>query len=101
MWRLIRRVIYLPQEQNTLEVWGVNRPIPGLRTVPAPPFTDADDPLRYSCSLVLLLCDDYVTWDNMDEFLGVAEAAGYTVTGFKDPYSTIVLSRIKKQRDST
>jgi hypothetical protein len=91
MWRLIRRVIYLPQEQNTLEVWGVNRPIPGLRTVAAPPFTDADDPLRSSCSLVLLLCDDYVTWDNMDEFLGVAEAAGYTVTGFKDPYSTIVL----------
>lgn len=91
MWRLIRRVVYLPSSQDTLEVWGVNRPIPGLRTVAAPPFTDADDPLRSSCSLVLKLGDDYVTWDNMDEFLGVAEAAGYTVSGFNDPYSTIIL----------
>jgi len=39
----------------------------------------------------------------MDEFLGVAEAAGYAVSGFKDPYSTIVLRKLcdKKQSEST
>ena len=95
MWRLVRRVIYVPRDQNTLEVWGVNQPMHGLATVAAPPFTDADDPLGRDCSLVLIMPDgDYVTWDRMFEWLGLAEAAGYTVvSGFADlsPYSTIVL----------
>ena len=96
MYRLIRHVIYRPGSQETVEVWGIDRPAPGLPTTGAPSFTDADDPLRRGpCSPLLLMCNgDYVTWHRLTEWLGEASAAGYeVVSGFKklSPYSTIVL----------
>ena len=96
VYRLIRHVIYRPGSQETTEVWGIDRPAPGLPTVGAPRFTDADDPLRRGpCSPLLLMRDgDYVTWHRLTEWLGEAAAAGYEVmSGFKklSPYSTIVL----------
>ena len=97
MYRLIRHVIYRPGSQETIEVWGIDRPAPGLHTTGAPSFTDADDPLRRgsACEQLLLMRDgDYVTWHRLTEWLGEASAAGYeVVSGFKklSPYSTIVL----------
>lgn len=96
IYRLLRHVIYQSGSQETQEVWGIDRVAPGLATVGAPSFTDADDPLRRgACSPLLLMRDgDYVTWHRFFEWLGEAEAAGYeVVSGFKklSPYSTIVL----------
>ena len=96
MYRLLRHVIYRPGSQETVEVWGIDRPAPDLLTVGAPSFTDADDPLRRGpCSPLLLMRDgDYVTWHRLIEWIGEASAAGYdVVSGFKklSPYSTIVL----------
>ena len=69
IYRLIRQVVYLTGSQETLEVWGIDRPAPGLPTVGAPPSTDADDPLgRGACSPLLLMRDgDYVTWHRITE----------------------------------
>jgi hypothetical protein len=98
IYRLIRHVIFRPGTQETVEVWGIDRPAAGLPTVGAPSFTDADDPLgRGPCSPLLLMRDgDYVTWHRMMEWLGEAEEAGYeVVSGFKklSPYSTIVIRK--------
>ena len=90
-------MIYRPGTQETIEVWGIDRPAPGLPTVGAPSFTDADDPLHpgSACTPLLLMRDgDYVTWHRLIEWIGEATAAGYdVVSGFKklSPYSTIVL----------
>ncbi len=95
-YQLRRQVIYRPDSQETVEVWGIDRKPKKLPTVGAPKFTDADDPLgRGACSLLLVLrCGDYVTWERMTEWFSEAEAAGYEViSGFKklSPYSSIVL----------
>ena len=81
---------------ETEEVWGIDRPAPGLITTCAPRDTDADDPLRRECNTYLLKTADghHVTWHRMFEWLSEAEAAGYeVVSGFKklSPYSSIVL----------
>jgi hypothetical protein len=96
VYRLIRHVIYNAMDQETQEVWGIDRSPADLPTTGAPKFTDADDPLRRgACSPLLLMKDGkYVTWDRLFEWLGEAEGAGYTVlSGFKklSPYSVIVL----------
>jgi hypothetical protein len=102
LYRLRRHVIYDSGCGQTQEVWGADRPFgsPALKTRPSPRDTDADDPLRRGgrneciCAPLLVLDGDYVTWDDIWEWLSVAEAAGYeVVSGFKkmSPYSTIVL----------
>lgn len=96
VYKLIRHVIFRPGTQETVEVWGIDRPLQRLPITGAPSFTDADDPLRRgACSPLLLMRDgDYVTWDRMPEWLSEAEEAGYeVVSGFKklSPYSTIML----------
>jgi len=99
MYRLIRHVIYRPGSQETHEVWGVDRPFTAMRTVKAPNFTDADDPLRpkhkRSCVPLLVMRDgDYVTWERFFEWIGEAAAAGYTVvSGMENlsPYSTFII----------
>ena len=97
-YRLQRHVVYKPGCQQTIEAWGLDRPAPGLATLPTPRDTDADDPLRKEseCDVVLLRapCGSYVTWDRLWTWLSAAEEAGYEViSGFKklSPYSTIVI----------
>ena len=97
-YRVKRHVIYKPGCQQTEEVWGIDRPAPGLRTGGAPRDTDADDPLRGDgCGCVTLLkmeCGSPVTWDRFFEWLSEAETAGYElVSGYKNlsPYSVLVL----------
>jgi hypothetical protein len=93
LYRLIRHVIFRPGSQETHEVWGIDRQPAALRTVGAPAFTDVDDPLNDSCSLLLVMRDgSYVTWNRFFEWLG--EADDYRlVSGMKNlsPYSTFLL----------
>ncbi len=101
LYRLRRHVLYDSACGQTREVWGADRPFgsPALKTRPAPRDTDADDPLRRGgrdcgCAVLLVLDDEYVTWDDIWAWTSVAEAAGYEiVSGFKklSPYSLIVL----------
>lgn len=98
LYQLRRHVIFKPGCQETVEVWGVDRPMAAMPTRGAPRDTDADDPLRggdCGCTQLLVLpCGSYVTWHRMMEWLTVAEAAGYElVSGFKklSPYSTLVV----------
>ena len=93
----VRRHVVLTRDRQTEEVWGIDRPAPGLRTGTSPRFTDEDDPLRRDCcGTVLLKMSDgcWVTWDRIWAWLSDAEAAGYElVSGYKDvsPYSTLIL----------
>ena len=95
LYRLVRHVIFSPQTQETLEVWGIaGDKIPeDLITTGAPPSTDADDPLRRGpCSLLLLMRDgDYVTWERLVEWLG--EVNYELVSGYAklSPYSTMII----------
>jgi len=93
-----RHVVYGTQSQREQEVWGIDRPAAGLRTICAPRDTDRDDPLRKDCGTLLLkIGHEFVTWDRMFEWLTLAEAAGYSVvSGMKNlsPYSQIVLRGI-------
>ena len=98
VYRVRRHVVFKRGCQETEEVWGIDRPAPGLHTVPAPRDTDADDPLRSDeCGCTQLLkmqCGHWVTWTRFFEWLSEAEAAGYElVSGFKklSPYYTIVI----------
>ena len=101
IYRLSRNVVYSVREQNTVEVWGIDRPAPGLHCESAPRDTNNDDPLagnqnRCCCVLLLLLGRDWVTWDLIPEWLSVAEEAGYElVSGYKklSPYSTIMIKK--------
>jgi len=99
VYRLSRNVVYSVRDQQTVEVWGIDRPAPGLSFESAPRDTNNDDPLFPSqdhcgCVLLLLLCGRWVTWDRIPEWLSVAEEAGYElVSGYKKllPYSTIMI----------
>ncbi len=96
-YRLRRHVVYRPGCQQTMEVWGIDRPAPGLHVVCAPRDTDADDPLGGDdcCGRYLLtICGEWVTWGRIWEWLSVAEEAGYSVvSGYEklSPYSVIIL----------
>ena len=95
-YKLRRHVIYWSGNQETMEVWGIDRVPAALPTAGAPPSTDADDPLGGGpCSPLLLMRDgDYVTWHRFTEWLSEAEEAGYElISGFKNlsPYSQMVL----------
>ena len=97
LYRLRRHVLYKPNCQQTEEVWGIDRPAPGLCTAPAPRYTDEDDPLATAeccCSHLLRLKGHWVPWGQIWEWLSDAEAVGYeVVSGFENltPYSVIVL----------
>ena len=98
LYQLRRHVIFKPGCQETIEVWGVDRPMAAMPTKGAPRDTDADDPLRRDecgCTQLLVLpCGSHVTWHRMMEWMSLAETAGYeVVSGFKklSPYSTIVM----------
>lgn len=99
IYRLSRNVVYSAREQQTVEVWGIDRAAPGLPCESAPRDTNNDDPLFPSqdhcgCVLLLLLDGRWVTWDRIPEWLSVAEEAGYElVSGYKklSPYSTIMI----------
>ena len=96
-YRIRRHVVYIPG-QDTIEAWGIDRPAPNLDTTTAR-FTDetdplGNDPLGRSCSLLLLLQGQYVTWDRFWEWLSYAETNGYTLVTSLDkisPYSTIII----------
>jgi hypothetical protein len=97
-YRLIRRVIFRPGSQETLEVWGVDRPPARLPIVGAPRFTDEDDPLQGKsgpCSALLVMRDgDYVTWHRFFEWLSEAMEAGYRlVSGLEklSPLTTFLI----------
>lgn len=95
-YRLIRHVVYSPRYQESQEVWGIDRPAPGLRIASAPRSTDADDPLRKGpCSPLLLLRDgEYVTWHRFMEWASEVEADGYEIMGGMQklsPYTPIVI----------
>lgn len=98
IWRIRRHVVYEPGCQQTKEVWGIDRPAPGLEAVCGPRDTDRDDPLLGDgdcCrSLLLRLDGEWVTWGRIWEWMTVAEEAGYeVVSGFAElsPYSTIII----------
>jgi hypothetical protein len=95
IYKLRRHVIYKPGCQETQEVWGIDRQPAALSVRPAPRDTDADDPLRGSCVLLLCLHDgSFVRWPHIAEWLSEAEAAGYTViSGFENlsPYSVLLI----------
>ena len=99
IYRLSRNVVYSVRDQQTVEVWGIDRPAHGLSFESAPRDTNNDDPLSTNqdsccCVLLLLLCGRWVTWDRIPEWLSVAEEAGYElVSGYKklSPYSTIMI----------
>ena len=96
IYKLIRHVIFRPGSQETQEVWGIDRAPASLPVVGAPPFTDADDPLRRGACRPLLVMQngDYVTWHRFFEWLSEAEEAGYElISGFKNlsPYSQMIL----------
>jgi len=89
-----RHVVYGSSSQDEQEVWGIDRPAPGLQSVCAPRDTDKCDPLRSDCGLLLKIGHEFVTWKRIFEWLSLAEEAGYTVvSGFKaiNPYSQIVI----------
>lgn len=100
-YRVKRHVLYVRGEQQSREVWGIDRAAPGLRTANGGSNkVDADDPLRNdecgSVQLLLMADGRHVTWDRLFEWLSEASAAGYAlVSGFEklNPYSTLVLSR--------
>jgi hypothetical protein len=104
IYRLSRNVVYSVRDQQTVEVWGIDRPAPGLPSESAPRDTNNDDPLSANqdsccCVLLLLLCGRWVTWDRIPEWLSVAEEAGYElVSGYKklSPYSTIMIKDRQK-----
>lgn len=97
LYKLRRHVIYRPGCQETEEVWGIDRRPTRLPVCPAPRDTDRDDPLRSQsecCTQLLKHHGEYVTWENMMDWLSTAEEAGYeVVSGFKKffPFSTIIL----------
>lgn len=97
MYCVKRNVVYSTRAQNTVEVWGIDRPAPDLPCEAAPRDTNADDPLapEDTCSTVLLLLRGYwVTWDRFPEWLSFAEEVGYElVSGYKklSPYSSIMI----------
>jgi hypothetical protein len=98
IYQLRRHVVYKPGCQETVEAWGVDRPMAAMQSRGAQRDTDADDPLRSGdcgCTQLLVMpCGSYVTWHRFMEWLSLAEAAGYElVSGFKNlsPYSTIVI----------
>jgi len=101
VYRMLRRVIYEPREQEYREVWGIDRAPANLPTKPAPRDTDKDDPINGqrspngACAPLLVLQDgSWVTWHRMFEFLSEAEEAGYSlISGFEklSPYSTLIL----------
>ena len=97
LYKLRRHVIYRPGYQETEEVWGIDRRPTRLSACAAPRDTDRDDPLRSrsECNTQLLKHrGEYVTWENMMDWLSDAEEAGYeVVSGFKkfSPFSTIIL----------
>jgi hypothetical protein len=97
LYKLRRHVIYRSGCQETEEVWGVDRRPARLVACAAPRDTDRDDPLRSrsECATQLLKHrGDYVTWENMMDWLSDAEEAGYeVVSGFNkfSPFSTIIL----------
>jgi len=99
IYRISRNVVYSMREQQTVEVWGIDRPAPDLACESAPRDTNKDDPLTSyqdscCCVLLLLLGGRWVTWDRIPEWLSVAEEAGYElVSGYKklSPYSTIMI----------
>lgn len=93
-YRLRRHVVYSPRDQETHEVWGIDRPPANLETVGAPHDTDRCDPLRIRCATLLSLDGHWVTWNRFAEWLTAAEAAGYEiVSGLENlsPYSSILL----------
>lgn len=99
LYRLRRHVVYDAACGQTREVWGVDRPLGStvLKTRPAPRDTDADDPLRggdCGCAALLVIDGHFVIWDDIWNWLSIAEGAGYEiVSGFKKmtPYSVIIL----------
>jgi len=99
VYRISRNVVYSVRDQNTVEVWGIDRVAPGLPCESAPRDTNNDDPLfpnhdSCCCVLLLLLRGHWVTWNRIPEWLSVAEEAGYElVSGYKKltPYSTIMI----------
>jgi len=100
VWRVQRHVVWEPACGQTREVWGIDRPAPGLEAVCAPRDTDRDDPLfgPDDCcrSLLLRLDGGWVSWGRIWEWISAAEAAGYeVVSGFKElsPHATIVIRR--------
>jgi hypothetical protein len=103
IYSLSRHVIYKPGCQETIEVWGIDRPAHGIKTVCAPRDTDADDPLRSDRTFLLKLeCGDYVTWDRMFEWLSEIEEHGYEViSGFEkmSPYTNIIIRERKNKKD--
>lgn len=93
VYRLKRHVI-VGRNQDSREVWGINRPAPGLETATGPRDTDVDDPLQTDCPLLLRLHGRYVTWNSFFDWLSFAEDAGYElVSGYEklSPYSTIII----------
>jgi len=103
IYRISRNVVYTARDQNTVEVWGIDRAAPGIPSAAAPRDTNNDDPLFANqnsccCPLLLLLGRDWVTWDLIPEWLSFAEKAGYElVSGYKKltPYSTIMIKKMK------
>jgi len=99
VYRISRNVVFSARDQQTVEVWGIDRPAPGLHCESAPRDTNNDDPLAANqdsccCVLLLLMGGRWVTWDRIPEWLSVAEEAGYDlVSGYKklSPYSTIMM----------
>ena len=95
-YRVKRHVLYQPCEQQSREVWGIDRPATGIRTTSGARHIDCDDPLRNEgCVQLLQLVDGcHVTWDRLWEWLSEADVAGYTlVSGFEkiSPYSTLII----------
>lgn len=96
IYRIRRHVIYNSAEMQTKEVWGIDRPAPGLQIATGPRDTDKGDPLlEKECSLLLRLQNgEWVTWHRIWEWLSEAEVAGYElISGYKhlSPYSTLII----------
>jgi len=97
-WSLKRHVVYLPRGQDTIEVWGIDRPAPHICTTTRPQIlVDNDDPLGDSCALLVTTKEGaLLTWDRMMEFFSEIEVEGYepVISLSKlSPFSTIVLRR--------
>ena len=89
-FRLRRHVVWVNQE--TCEVWGIDRPAPLIETTTTPRYTDQCDPLETPCALLLVLDGDYVSWHRMWEWLSHVESVGYTLVSQDiTPYSTIII----------
>jgi hypothetical protein len=89
-YRLKRHVIWINQE--TSEVWGIDRAAPFLETKTAPRYTDHSDPLGTPCALLLVLDGEYVSWHRLWEWLSYAYSVGYSlVTTDLTPYSTVII----------